>query len=190
LFIDGGRSFREFWILGGEIADRLHAIERTLRAAVETAQDPQNPESVIYLKSKRACVRLAVGAGRGFPNSTTADRLTIEVPIRNEGETTAYDVVLTVYSLDEASTPVGAATLHLLEPGQNARLAFTLPRPRMTDPPPREDRWYRFHFSYRDALGKDEASFVVHFTGILGADYRGEVATERGIVSSLCPAAL
>ena len=66
LFIDGGTSYREFWALGHEVLERLHTIQRTLRAAVEWAQDPLDPRSQEYLRSKKACLRLAVGGGQRF----------------------------------------------------------------------------------------------------------------------------
>lgn len=186
LFIDGGTSYREFWALGQEILDRLRSIQRAFRAAVEMSQDPLDPRSQEYLRSKKACLRLAVGGSRGFPYSTSADRVTIEVPIRNESEQRAYDIVLTVTTAGDDTGLVGTASLAELNPGDTKRLPFTASRPPQADPPQPEDRWYRFHISYRDGLGKDEASYVVHFTGAFASNFRGQVAEDRSINSPLC----
>lgn len=184
LYIDGGHSYNEFWTRGQDILDRITAAMRALQGAVELGQDPNDPRSHEFLRSKKACLRLDLGPGRGFPYKVLGgDSVTISVPIRNEGDHVAYDVSLTVTEKDQI---ISKSSLARLEPQDAQHLQFPMLNPPPVDPPENVDRWYHLRISYRDGLGVDAAVFWVHFTGALSAGLNGEVDTERTVMSPYC----
>lgn len=189
LFIDGGRSFREFWRLGDEIIDRLAAVYRSIDAAASLGLDLGDALTIQRLREQKACLRVGIGSSATQIGYARSSDIEIAIPVTNEGQVIAHGVEITVASELDDTVPEVLSSAGEILPGETEQFRFRVPTPIPPPPPqpqPDFDGLYRIKLRFDDELGPDEVGCAVHVFGSPLDTLYGQLLSEKPVASPIC----